>query len=61
MGAVKLLARTYFGNDFVFEFDFENLVERADSASPLATKPGLPPWYKHMTFPMTAEEIALVT
>lgn len=57
---VKYLAQMYFGEGFLMEFPFENLVERADTAEVLATKPGVPPWYKHMSYPMTEEEISLL-
>ena len=53
------LAVSYFGEDFENDFDFENMCERAQSKEVLARKKGLPPWYKHMAFPMTPEEVEL--
>ncbi|EGD75219.1 hypothetical protein PTSG_06873 [Salpingoeca rosetta] len=60
-GGVLALSQKYFGEGFTTEFPFDNLVERAETANVLASMQGLPPWYKHMSYPLTEEEIALVT
>jgi hypothetical protein len=54
------LASIYFGSrdDVSMELDFENLLERAQGETVLLSRAGLPPWYKHMTEPLSPEEVA---
>eukprot|EP00056_Hartaetosiga_gracilis_P021001 m.22307 g.22307 ORF g.22307 m.22307 type:complete len:227 (-) comp8824_c0_seq1:127-807(-) len=56
-GAVDLLCKHYFGDNYTFNFDNENLVERVDANNPLVKHDGFPPWYRHMSWPLTEEEI----
>lgn len=51
------LAQAYFGDDHNVEITFENMVERAQSATAVCQKGDLPAWYKHMSYPMTPEEV----
>lgn len=54
-GAAGLTA-VYFGEDFQFDFDCQHLKERLGAAVPIATKKGMPTWFKHMSYPLSHEE-----
>ncbi len=54
--AAAELSTLYFGSAIMDFDDLEHLKERALANTPVARKAGLPPWLKHMSYPLTPEE-----
>eukprot|EP00043_Microstomoeca_roanoka_P017108 m.177429 g.177429 ORF g.177429 m.177429 type:complete len:236 (-) comp16572_c0_seq2:2398-3105(-) len=61
LGAVEELAKAYFGPEFAMDFPLDNLVERVETEKQVIQRAGLPPWYQHMSYPLTEEELSVLT
>ncbi len=59
LDATEELALMYMGEELDINLDLDHIKERVASAVPLASRKGLPPWYRHMSYPVTPAEAVL--